>query len=241
MTDLHLDDQLKTAQIRKLEAEAEKLREEANGARRAIHTGNLSEGIKILAGIVIGLGGFFAARTQFEVAEMRASIAKEKIASAEAAMSRARDEASVAADLRDRAMREKAEADASVQQLRVTLADLDTRVRQAQPGIVAARLVYVQFQGGVSRAKIDEFRKRLAAAGYDAPGAERVAGDYRPMVKYFSSADAAIARKLAETAEKFLGDMSCPMKLLVVEATSAKAGSPLELWLPVQCRPQVAD
>jgi len=235
-TEKHLDDQIKQAQLDKTLAEAEKLRREAEAASHQARTFAWSESLKILAGVVVGIGGAVAAYTQFEVAELRARVANQDLARAEQSKADAEALMKDAVAKRDAAMREQQEAEQAVKELKASLARTTSEIRRAKPGLVNARLAYIQFRGSMPRALINDLRVALEKDAFDAPGAERVSGDYQSMVKYFQPGDSQDAARLAKAVEQFFEKHGCPVSLRVVPATTANsASSPLEVWLSHSC------
>jgi hypothetical protein len=108
-------------------------------------------------------------------------------------------------------------------------------LRNAKPTEARTRLAYIHFRGDISRDLINELRTALSGK-FNAPGAERVAGEYQNLVKYFNSAEDKDARELASAVEMFFSTKGCPLKMRVVPATSAKIQNPpLEVWLSHSC------
>lgn len=229
MADPSLDDQLKLAQIDKTRAEADKLRNDSVVSNKSAKSGAVSEAIKILAGVVIGIGGFLAASTQFEVAELRAGYANEKLKAAEAAAS----SASAAAFA---AVRRKEEAERLIAEYKETL-EKQVLAKPLPKGEAQPRLVYIQFRGGMTRTRVNNLRIFLSENGFSAPGAERVPGEYGSLVKYFADSDAQAAAALKGAVENYLKQQGCDetIRLVKPENPSGKA-SPLEVWLQSDCK-----
>ena len=244
------DPELKSAQIAKLLAEADKLRaekakleQEAAAVPRQTRGSYWSEVIKVLGAIVLGVGGvvtaggsYFVARNQVELAELKSAQATERTKAADSAASAASAAAAAAVRLRDTARKEQAEAERSVQELRDTLAALTAKVQASRPELVRRRLVYVQFQGSLDRTLINELRTTLEGASYSAPGAERLSGDYRSMVKYFRPEDASDAAALQKVTEDFFAAKGCPIQLRTIQAQASTTAPPLEIWLSHACK-----
>ena len=229
MADPSLDDQLKLAQIDKMRAEADKLRNDSVVANTSAKNGVASEAIKILAGVVIGIGGFLAASTQFEVAELRAGYANEKLKVAEAAALSASEAALAAVKRKEEAERLIAEYKEALEKQAVAT---PLAKGEAQP-----RLVYIQFRGAITRVRVNSLRAFLSKNGFNAPGAERVPGEYGSLVKYFTDSDAAAATSLKDAVEKQLKQQGCDgtLRLVKPENPSGKA-SPLEVWIHSDCK-----
>lgn len=253
MNDPSLRDQLQLAQIDKTRAEARKLDKEAEAVVRQVRSDFWSEVVKIVGAIVLGIGGAVAAYTQHELAELKAKVAEDKQKEAESAMAAAEQarktafaataeaEATrrAAEARRDAAIREQREAEANAAQLRASLKQTDTALKQATPGGQTRRLVFVQFQGELTRELINELRISLGGKGFDAPGAERKSGDYQNLVKYFTPSDRRNAEELAVAVEGFFASKGCPVKMRIVPVNvESQRNSPLEVWLAMKCRPR---
>lgn len=224
------------AELRKIEAEALVVPKQAIGSY-------WSEIVKIVGAVVLGIGGivtavggYFATRYQVELAELRAANAGEKQKSAESAASAASLDAKAAIALRDSARKEQAEAGRSVQELRDAYAELTRKVQNVKPELVGNRIVYIQFQGSLARQQIDELRKSLTTVGFNAPGAERLAAEYRSQVKYFRSEDQGAAEALRKQTEEFFAARGCPIQLRSTQAQATAQTPPLELWLSHSCK-----
>ena len=243
MTEPTLDDQLKLAQIEKTAAEAKKLTREAESLKNQAWSNFWSEGVKVLAGVVLGIGGVVVAYTQYEVGELKAKIAKDDLSRAQAAKSDAEKslvaaEAAASAALmkRDAAIKEQKDAEAAVAELKATLAQTTNALKAAKPGEVRSRLAYIQFRGELSRDLINDLRQSLTSKEFNAPGAERVAGEYQNLVKYFKSTESRDAEELAAAVETFFASKGCPLKMRVVPATATSSQNPpLEVWLAHRC------
>ena len=238
-----LDDQLKQAQIAKTAAETHKLEKEAAAVKTQVRSDFWSEAIKILGGVVLGIGGVTVAYTQYEVGELKAKIAREDLAKAQSATALAMQaklaaDAAVASALakRDAALREQRDAEAAVAELKASLTKTDSALQTATPGASKGRLAFIQFRGDLTRDVINELRVSLAEKSFNAPGAERVSGEYQNLVKYFKPTESGDAERLASAVESFFAAKRCPVKLRVVPAaTSAIANPPLEVWLALKC------
>jgi multidrug efflux pump subunit AcrA (membrane-fusion protein) len=238
-----LDDQLKQAQIAKTNAETKKLDKEAETVKANAKSEFWSEAIKILGGIVLGIGGVTVAYTQYEVSELKAKIAKEELSkaqdakvAAEKAKLAAEAAASSAMAKRDQAVREQRDAEAAVAELKTTLTQTNNELKTAKPSEHKERLAFIQFRGDLTREVINELRTSLARKAFNAPGAERVNGEYQNLVKYFKSNESADAEELGSAVEAFFASKGCPIKMRVVPATKASAVSPpLEVWLALKC------
>lgn len=243
MAESTLDDQLKLAQVDKTRAEAKKLTREADSLKNLAWSNFWSEAIKVLGGVVLGIGGVVVAYTQYEVSELKAKAAEEDLSRAQSAKSEA-EKAVAAAALatsaalmkRDAAVKEQKDAEAAVAELKATLAQTTSALKIAKPTDVKTRLTYIQYKGELDRNLINELRVALSSKAFNAPGAERVAGDYRNMIKYFNQIENKDAEELAAAVEVFFAAKGCHLKMRVIPATTtASQNPPLEIWLAHQC------
>lgn len=244
------DSDLKAAQIEKLRAETDKLKAERNkldeetaAVPRMYRGAHWSEAAKIFGAILLGIGGavtaggsYFVAKNQVELSEIKSTQANEKAKIAEASVAAAAGEVISAMKLRDQARKEEADASKAATELRESLAVLTTQVKAANPALLKRHLVYIQFQGDLSRSVINDLRTALAAQHYSAPGAERLEGNYRSLVKYFKPEDEQAALSLVASTEAFFVSKGCPIKLSAELAKSTLTSPPLELWLSDACK-----
>lgn len=238
-----LDDRMKQAQIDKTSAETEKLRRETEGLKSQAWGNFWSEAIKVLGGVLLGVGGVVVAYTQYEVSELKAKIAKDDLerariakADAEKVQVAAEAAASAAYAKRDLAIKEQRDSEATVAELKNYLAQTKSALNATKPAEARARLAYIHFRGDLTRDLINELRATLASKSFDAPGSERVAGDYQNLVKYFRDNDSTPAANLAAVVETFFTAKGCPLKLRVVPSGAANLPDPpLEVWLAHKC------
>lgn len=244
------DPDLKAAQIEKLRAETEKLKaektkldQETAAVPLQAKGSNWTELIKVLCAIVLGIGGvitaggsYFVARNQVELAEIKAVQADQKAKTAEIEAAKAIADANNAAKLRDAARKEEADATKSVQELRRSLVELTSKVQIENPDLLKRQLVYIQFKGNLSRLLINELRQVLEVQKFSAPGAERVAGEYEGVVKYFRPQEEQAAASLVKVTEAFFLSKGCPIKLSAIHVNTTTDAPPLELWLSHSCK-----
>lgn len=239
-----IDDRLKEAQANKTNAEAQKIAKEAELLRDGSWAGFWSEAVKVLGGVVLGMGGVIVAYTQYEVSELKAKIAKEDLSRSQAAKSEAeklRESAELAAHAalakRDVALRELREAELTTADYKASLTKASSELKAATPNHPQKKLVYIQFRGDLSRDLIAELRASLTSKGFNAPGAERVGGDYQNIVKYFRSTEDAQAAALAKHVEAFFAAQGCPLQMRIVpSAITSTQNPPQEIWLAHQCQ-----
>ncbi|MNJ54257.1 hypothetical protein D3C77_496910 [compost metagenome] len=80
---------LKLAQIEKLQAEGRRLNKETEVFGSRTNSELWSDVIKIIGGVLLGIGGVTAAYPQYEVSQLKAKIAEEEMSKAELAKSAA--------------------------------------------------------------------------------------------------------------------------------------------------------
>jgi hypothetical protein len=95
-------------------------------------------------------------------------------------------------------------------------------------------IVFIQFQGDIQRSVIKRLQDELNATGYNAPGVDRVEGDYSNEIRYFHKEDAAFAIKVCEITQQFLmktgKDSQLNCRDLSVKKFQAPKGQ-VEVWL----------
>jgi hypothetical protein len=104
---------------------------------------------------------------------------------------------------------------------------------------VFSNLLYIQFQGQITREFINELRRVHQDDGLAAPAAERVAGNYKSAVRYFHDEDRAKAEAVAERSMRFFQEKNCPLVIGVEPVTSLRSKVPagqLELWVNHFCK-----
>ena len=247
---------LKLAQARKAVVETECLEADLKSKQEKKRSINWQEFIKTVGAAILGLGGIVAAVTQYQIAQKDAQIAKIQIVTANQQLAekkqeiqRAKDELAAVSSRKDSAVKEQQgaeeakrkaetgrhEAEIALNEYKAELAQLRSKVKKENPALVQDRLVYIQFRGGLSRKLINELRAALKRSGFNNPGAERLAGEYRSVVKYFDS-DTSSAENLASETEKFFDKEGCPINIEVVPVKSkAEPPPPSEIWLHHSC------
>jgi hypothetical protein len=100
--------------------------------------------------------------------------------------------------------------------------------------------VFVQFAGDLTRAQVDGLREELNKAGFNAPQAERINRGQKNEVRFFTdSADERDrAARVAEVTRRFFEQQRCPLTAMekrLVRLPDNKQ-SPLEVWLLHSCQ-----
>jgi hypothetical protein len=115
-----------------------------------------------------------------------------------------------------------------------------TAAQVARDSARAARVVYIQFRGGLSRATANALRARLNAGGFNAPGVERIDRQFGNSVRYFHAEDAGAARSLAQAASAFFAEQGCQASFREENLSDRGGGVPvgqIEIWINLNCRP----
>ena len=115
---------------------------------------------------------------------------------------------------------------------------LEQAVRSTPGAATVVPIVYIQFRGGIKRSVLEGLRADLNAAGYSAPGTERIDEAFTSRVKYFHPGDSALAGTVAKRAEAFLRERGCPVELPVrTDRGVAPRSAPrqIELWVNTNC------
>jgi hypothetical protein len=152
---------------------------------------------------------------------------------------------------------ELAESNEALESRRRQLAEANDALAQAQNALQSAKpsvtgealakvdaaakpVTYVQFAGNLSRELIDAYRAALSHAGFNPPRAERINRGQSNEVRYFSGTpqEAARAAAVARATKDFFDAKGCPLSPPIaprfVQLPDARQ-SPLEVWLIGSC------
>lgn len=94
--------------------------------------------------------------------------------------------------------------------------------------------VYIQFNAEEGRELVERLQLYLQDAGLNAPGVERVKGDYANGVRYFHEQDRALAERVAALTTAFFEKQGHPLRVPPVDYTGAAvegAAGQVEVWL----------
>ena len=192
---------------------------------------------------MLGIGGVIVAYTQYEISELKAMHAKEELSKLQSSVTDAKKlqtdaEAATSAAVvrRDLAIREQKEAEVAVAELKTTLTLTNNELTRAKPNEIRPRLTYVHFRGDLTRDLINDLRQTLSSKEFNAPGAERVAGEYLNSVRYFKSTEKKDAEILADAVESFFASRQFPLRVpIVLSSSETRQNPPLEVWLSHKC------
>ena len=100
---------------------------------------------------------------------------------------------------------------------------------------MTSSVAFIQFRGAVQRGTMDSLRARLAAAGFVAPGVERVDRQFGSAVRYFHVEDRTVADSAAAIARAFLQPRSStalpiPVQSMAGRGFRAPRGQ-IEVWI----------
>ncbi|MDH5651779.1 MAG: hypothetical protein OEZ39_07880 [Gammaproteobacteria bacterium] len=212
MTEPSLDDQIKVAQLKKLQAETAKVKAETS--KLWIEVGKLS--ISVFVGLGIGL---FTQATKVDWAT------QEKI---EAVSSKEAEKKQAVEKKETEMLKDSKESYAS---LKKELTWVTGELVKLNPDYKKKSLVYVQFYGRTTRSFIDELRNSLQQ-NYKVPGAQRVWKIQNSEVRYFVNSDKEKAVRIAEQVMNFYKTKNCELNLPVkyVKMPDVKY-SAVEVWL----------
>jgi hypothetical protein len=103
---------------------------------------------------------------------------------------------------------------------------------------VFSNVLYIQFQGQLTRELINELRGVYQKDGIGTPAAERLAGQYKSSVRFFHDEDRVQAEAVADRATRFFTEKKCALAVDVEDITATRSRVPrgqLELWINHQC------
>ncbi len=215
MSDLSIDEKIKEAQLNKLEAEIAKIKAETS--KLWIDIG------KIVFSALLGLFiGWFSQDTKVSLADTKAKMAEQ--------------EKKVTISETEKMIKD---TNNSIEPLKIALtktsAELQEKNSEKNSSVVVVTkpLIYIQFQGDITREFINELRGKLQAE-FNAPGAQRIAGNYTSEVRYFSEnkEDKERAERLANSVIEFFKSKNCSLNLPIKFSNlTAGKSSPPEVWL----------
>lgn len=252
-----LDDQIKAAQLDKLQAEVRHLNGismETLGKLAVTVLGILAAAFTLWTGVpqtrldlAKAQEDLFAKRQ--ELAQKTADAVSQEAAATVMASELKKKEAELAdtESRRARAADELARLQAAAQALGEELeqrrqasgkpreSDVEQRIAQ-----VSKPRVFVQFAGDVNRTGvIDPLREELANIGLIVPAAERINKGQNNEVRYFSQNEDQhmLAQKVADATQAYFKRLGCPLSSLPVKYVSLPQNkqSPVELWLMHNC------
>ncbi|HEY0151405.1 MAG TPA: pentapeptide repeat-containing protein [Longimicrobium sp.] len=96
-------------------------------------------------------------------------------------------------------------------------------------------VVYIQFQGSVTREVLNLLREHLGRSGFAAPGAQRITPSFESEVRYFHEEDAEVARQVAESTRAFFEQRNCPVELPVRRIQMEARPGQVEVWVSISC------
>lgn len=233
-TPLSLDDQIKTAQLHKLQAELKQLKgitPDTWGKLLITLFGILAAGYALYIGVP---------QTRLELSRLQDDLLKKqqefKLKEAELAGTELR-RANTANELA-RLQNESRALGEDLERIKSTSGnvfsnDVEQRIEQ----VIKPR-VFVQFAGVLNRENIiNPLREALAATGLIVPAAERINKGQKNEVRYFSKNQLTLAQKVNDETIAYFKRQGCPLPSLSVVYVPLPDGkeSPVELWLKHNC------
>lgn len=243
MSETTADDELKRAQSDKIRAEIKRIEYDLSVAPKLQRAGAWTESVKLVAGLILGVGAAVVAVIQYQTNAATKNEAYAKLETARTEVGRAQSALADAVRKREQeeakahqAQQDYARAREDYDRLKVTAGKQEQTLLQVAPNDVRSRLVYVQFRGAIKRELIDSLRADIRKSGFNAPGAERVSADYVSQVKYFAEADKREAERLRMAVEGYFAGIGCPLRVRLTSlATPEAKRSPLEAWISHSC------
>lgn len=240
-TPLSLDDQIKTAQLHKLQAEVKQL--------KGVSPESLGKLLITLFGIMAAGYALFSElpQTRWNLIKVQEEVNKknEELGQKEAEVKKKLEELVQAESRRANTANELARLQNESRALGEDLeriksasgkafsSDIEQRIEQ----VIKPR-VFVQFAGVLNRDNIiNPLREALAATGLIVPAAERINKGQKNEVRYFSKNQLTLAQKVNDETIAYFKRQGCPLPSLSVVYVSLPDGkeSPVELWLKHNC------
>jgi hypothetical protein len=234
-----LDEQIKKAQLEKLQAELRNLN---------------SWNYELIGKVVISVLAVLLAIWSVYIGVPRAQYDALKAAQEVVSTRRDLDTLKVEAEKKSQ---ELAERNETIETRRRQLAEANNALAQTQNALQSVKpsvsgealtkvdaaakpVTYVQFAGNLSRELIDAYRAALSNAGFNPPRAERINRGQQNEVRYFSSTPQEVARAatVARATKDFFDAKGCPLSPpIVARFVQLPEGkqSPLEVWLIGSC------
>ena len=210
--------------------------------------GSRISGVLGLVGLTLVLGALlFSVRqlseSRHRLTEVRGQVNAKlaELASTQQQLDNVRGQLRVASDSLVRVRQGYSTFTAVVRQESPALAQAAAQV--ARDSARAARVVYIQFRGALSRATANALRARLNGGGFNAPGVERIDRQFGNSVRYFHAEDADAARSLAQVASAFFAEQGCQASFPPQDMSARGGGVPMgqiEIWINLSCRSAAA-
>lgn len=235
------------AEIEKINAEKSKILQEAENLQRTTIWSLRANFVSIIGGVFIGGLGILALITgsqQMALQEKLLDTKKQEVLELEKKIeeksqkikqkSQEITELQKNIDEKKKAYDDWQKSYAELVKMKNELAKALNRTKLETQGIV-----YIQFQGSLERNSMKQLAKLYQQKGFQAPGVERIAGDYRNEVRYFNPSDAELASQVATIAQNFFAQKSCPIENIKLNPLKNNNNVPkgqIELWIHHSCK-----
>lgn len=225
------------AEIEKINAEKSKILQEAENLQRTTIWSLRANFVSIIGGVFIGGLGILALITgsqQMALQEKLLDTKKQEVLELEKKIEEKSQKIKQKSQEITELQKNIDEKKKAYDDLRNSYADLVKKTKLETQGIV-----YIQFQGSLERNSMKQLAKLYQQKGFQAPGVERIAGDYRNEVRYFNPSDAELASQVATIAQNFFAQKSCPIENIKLNPLKNNNNVPkgqIELWIHHSCR-----
>ncbi|TRU52492.1 MAG: hypothetical protein EWV91_03515 [Microcystis aeruginosa Ma_QC_Ca_00000000_S207] len=242
------------AEIEKINAEKNKILQEAENLKKTTIWSLRANFVSIIGGVFIGGLGILALITgsqQMALQEKLVDSKKQEVLDKEQEVldlekiiqqkSQEIQQKSQAITKQQKNIDEKKKAYDDLQKSYAELVKTKNELAKAlnRPKLETQGIVYIQFQGSLERNSMKQLAKLYQQKGFQAPGVERIAGNYRNEVRYFNPSDAELASQVATIAQNFFAQKSCPIENIKLQQLTNNNNVPkgqIELWIHHSCR-----
>ncbi|MFN6233292.1 hypothetical protein [Microcystis sp.] len=235
------------AEIDKINAEKDKILQEAENLKKTTIWSLRANFVSIIGGVFIGGLGILALITgsqQMALQEKLVDTQKKELLELEKIKKQQSREIKQKSQEITELQKNIDEKKKAYDDLRKSYAELvKTKNELAKalnrPKLETQGIVYIQFQGSLERNSMKQLAKLYQQKGFQAPGVERIAGDYRNEVRYFNPSDAELASQVATIAQNFFAQKSCPIENIKLNPLKNNNNVPkgqIELWIHHSCR-----
>lgn len=232
------------AEIEKINAEKSKILQEAENLKRTTIWSLRANFVSIIGGVFIGGLGILALITgsqQMALQEKLVDTKKQEVLHLEKTIQQKSQEIQQKSQEIQRKSQEITKQQKNIDEKKKEYADLRQSFTELvkQTKLETQGIVYIQFQGSLERNSMKQLAKLYQQKGFQAPGVERIAGDYRNEVRYFNPSDAELASQVATIAQNFFAQKSCPIENIKLNPLKNNNNVPkgqIELWIHHSCK-----
>lgn len=178
------------AEIDKLKAEENKIKEEVVKSNQLFSISSLSNITSLVANLIIVVFALYTGGNLLELQNEVIKIRQEKLKDLQS----------------DIQVAEKTTEELS------NLIESKREETRKTANIPIGSTVFIQFRGSLERTLMNKLAQFYQEKGYNAPGVERVAGNYQNEVRYFHPSDKKIAENIAKITNEFFRNNNCPLK-----------------------------